>query len=124
QITITYTGKRRTLASTWKGSGKKRRRNVTAAPRVVKDVTGRVHLLVQNNGETRFVSGLSAPLFSEPWQDTLTLTAANAVLRHFGETPGPSQVEALTKEAMAALSKLADGLAAQSERPIACSAGC
>lgn len=112
------------MASTWKGSSKKRRRNVVAAPRVVKDVDGRVHLLVQNNGETRFVAGLSAPLFSEPWQDTLTLTAANAVLRHFGEAPSPLQVEALTREAMTALSKLAEGLAAQSERPVACAAGC
>jgi Fe-S-cluster containining protein len=113
------------LASTWKGSSKKRRHPSPATPpRTLKDARGRVHLLLQGSGQARFITGLSAPLFSEPWQDTLTLTTANAVLRHFGETPSSSKIEALTTEAMAALSKLAEGLAGQSERAVACSAGC
>jgi Fe-S-cluster containining protein len=113
------------VASTWKGSSKRRRRPTGAATaQTVKDTAGRVHLIVQGSSAGRVVAGLSAPLFAEPWQDTLALTTANAVVRHLGETPTASNVAALTTEAMNALSKLTEGLAAQSERPIACSAGC
>lgn len=111
------------MASTWKGSSKKRRR-VATATLTVKDAVGRVHLLLQSRGAARSVAGLSAPLFAEPWQDTLALATANAAVRHLGETPSSSNVVALTAEAMEALSKLTAGLAAQSERPVACAAGC
>lgn len=113
------------MATTWKGNSKKRRRpGKTSAPHAVKDAAGRVHLVLHGEGAGRSVTGLSAGLFSEPWQDTVTLTAANAVLRHFGTAPDLGSVEGLAKEAMAALSKLAEGLAAQSARAVACSAGC
>lgn len=113
------------MASVWKGGGKKRRRAAGRPPSVsARDAAGRVHLRVERDGATRRVTGLSSALFAEPWQDTLTLTTANAVVRHLSETPTTPEVEALTTEAMNALSKLAEGLAAQSERAVACSAGC
>ncbi len=110
------------MGHTWKCSSKKRRRS-TVAP-AVKGADGRVHLVLQQRGSSKVVGGLSAPLFAEQWQDTLALTTANAALRHLGDLPTPAGVEALTTEAMNALSKLADGLASQSERKIACGAGC
>jgi Fe-S-cluster containining protein len=116
------------MATTWKGSGKKRRARGTAPQhRNVlsrRDASGRVHLLLQSNNGVRIATGFSGPLFEEPWQDTLALSAANTALRHCGRSPDVAGITAVAREAMDALSKLAAGLIAQANPTVACAAGC
>lgn len=120
------------MATTWKGSGKKshqKRREQSRQPHPVvaaKGHDGRVHLLLHplNKSETPIAVALSGPLFQEPWQETLTLSTANTALRHCGANAHLLGITAATREAMAALSKLSEGLIAQAEPTVACHAGC
>lgn len=119
------------MAKTWRPSGKKRRAPVDEstpfrrARHSFRDDAGRVHLLVQTaHGRPDIATGFSAPPFDEVWQNTMALSAANAVLRHCGSAPDVAEVVAVASEAMDALSKLALGLISQASPTVACSAGC
>lgn len=115
------------MASTWKGTSKKRRvqrPTQAAVTTTYRDADGRTHLTVQKINGNLVATGLTKPLFEEPWQDTMVLSTANAAIRHIGTTPAIAGVGNVAREAMDALSKLADGLAAQAAKSIACAAGC
>lgn len=116
------------MASIWKGSGKRQRakRRVSGTQTAsFKDSDGRVHLVLEETSSLqRVASRFTRPLFDESWQDNLALATANAALRHLGETPSLEGAYALAHETLSALSKLAEGLAAQSPREVACATGC
>lgn len=115
------------MASVWKASSKKQRAKRAHDKQAAsfKADDGRVHLVLEvRAGARRVASGFTRPLFDEPWQDNLALATANATLRHLGETPALENTYELAQETLAALSKLAEGLAEQSPRKVACHAGC
>lgn len=91
-----------------------------------RDASGRVHLVVHRDP----VSGgehlsLRAPLFREAWQNEIATGAANTV---HGVLQGEASVDGaveLARNAMAATSRLIDGLLARAPQgSIACKAGC
>jgi Fe-S-cluster containining protein len=91
-----------------------------------RDGNGRLHLAVHRNpvtGEEALT--LNGPVFKEAWQNDLAVAAANTahgILR--GEATLERTVE-LARNAMAATSRLADGLLARApEGAVACQAGC
>ena len=86
----------------------------------------KVHLVVYRDP----VSGaqalrLRAPLFQEAWQNELVAAAANTARGMLQDRPSLARVVALAQNAMAAASRVADGLLAQAPAgSVACQAGC
>jgi hypothetical protein len=97
--------------------------------RVRRDADGRAHLLVVD-GDGGGVDGprrlaLSRPLFNERWQNDVAVAAAGTVDGMLARGRTLENAVALGRNAMAATSKIGDGVLAQSpERPPACRAGC
>ena len=87
---------------------------------------GRVHLTVQRERESgREIVGLKAPLFDEPWQDEVTTSTVATALAMLGETPSLARVLELAQAAVAATSRLVNGLLARAPAgSVACKAGC
>lgn len=113
--------------STWRGSSKKRKRDsAKKALPVAKAPSGRVHLVLHRDARGHVAAAsLSAPLFAEEWQNTLTASAANTALSKLRDAPDVDDVALLAREAMDALSKFGTGLMAQPDAPhVACTAGC
>lgn len=116
----------------WKRTSKKRRRTVAvttsrSTPNALSttDAQGRVHLQVHQDPNTGHpVVALSAPLFQEAWQNELTAAVANTALTTIQNQLNAETVVTVARNAMAALSRLADGLLSQSNARVACSAGC
>jgi Fe-S-cluster containining protein len=91
-----------------------------------RDGGGRLHLAVHRDP----VSGaesltLKQPVFKETWQDELAIAAANTAHGILRGAPNLERTVALARNAMAATSRLADGLLARApEGAVACRAGC
>lgn len=98
----------------------------TATPPAVKDGAGRVHLALVGEPSTGRVGVvLQAAVFAEAWQNELTAGAANTAYAIMG--PGPSVAGAveLGRNAMAATSRVVEGLLARAPEPgVACRPGC
>jgi Fe-S-cluster containining protein len=95
-------------------------------PLAQRDVRGRVHLsLFRDPVSGREGVALVAPVFGEQWQNDVAIGAANtshAVLRG---APTEARVVELARSAMAATSRLADGLLARAPAgAVACKSGC
>ena len=91
-----------------------------------RDRNGRLHLSVHRDPATGAEAlTLNGPVFKDSWQDDLALAAASTahgVLRGQPTVEGTVQV---ARKAMAATSRLADGLLARApEGAVACKAGC
>jgi len=97
-----------------------------AEPQVQRDRAGRVHLAVHRDpasGATFVV--LKTPVFKEPWQNEVAAGAANTAYGIFGAEPSLERAVELARNAMAATSKLADGLLARAPAgAVACKVGC
>jgi len=96
---------------------------------MARDAAGRVHLVLQRDP----VSGhegvvLTAPVFEEAWQNDIATAAANTAHGILVGAPGGPTLEravALARSAMAATSRLSDGLLARAPAgAVACRAGC
>jgi Fe-S-cluster containining protein len=91
-----------------------------------RDGHGRVHLALFRDP----VSGqqgvsLVVPVFAEAWQNEVTLGAANTAHGVLRGAPTRERTVELARSAMAATSRLADGLLARApEGAVACKAGC
>jgi Fe-S-cluster containining protein len=69
--------------------------------------------------------GLRAPVFKQPWQNEVALGAASTTLGVMRDEPTLERVVELARSAMAATSRLAEGLLARApEGSVACRAGC
>jgi Fe-S-cluster containining protein len=110
---------------------KEKRRTRTAASSRreqvrARDARGRVHLALFRDP----VSGqegvaMVAPVFAEQWQNDVTLGAANTAHALLRGAPTPERTLTLARNAMAATSRLADGLLARAPAgAVACRAGC
>jgi Fe-S-cluster containining protein len=91
-----------------------------------KDSDGRVHLALVRDPATghEFVT-LGKRVFEEAWQNDLVTGAANTARGTLRDQPSLEAVVALAKNAMAATSRLADGLLARAPSgAVACRAGC
>lgn len=116
----------------WKRTSKKRRRApartktapTQVSPPTVRDALGRVHLQLHQDQSGRPHVSLSAPLFHENWQNELASGAANTALGTLESGLTRERVVEVARTAMAAMSKLSDGLLAQSNGQVACKAGC
>jgi len=68
---------------------------------------------------------LKTPVFKESWQNEVLAGAANTAFGILGSEPDVERAVALAKNAMAATSRLADGLLARAPAgAVACKAGC
>jgi Fe-S-cluster containining protein len=91
-----------------------------------RDGNGRLHLCVRRDpvsgGEALTLDG---PVFKEAWQNDLAVAAANTAHGILRGQPTVERTVALARNAMAATSRLADGLLARApEGAVACKAGC
>ena len=101
-------------------------RETMGRPAARKDAAGRVHLALVRDPATgnEFVT-LGKRVFEHGWQNDLVTGAANTVRGTLRDDPTVEGVVALARNAMAATSKLADGLLAQAPAgAVACQAGC
>jgi len=93
---------------------------------VQRDRAGRLHLVLHRDpasGGTQVL--LKTPVFKEPWQNEVLAGAANTAFGILGTKPGIDGAVALARNAMAATSRLADGLLARAPAgAVACKAGC
>jgi len=97
-----------------------------------RDAHDRVHLAVVRDAATGGARvSLETPVFAESWQDELTAAAANTAYALLGTAPAPTleRVVELARNAMAATSRLAEGLLARAPQEggaagVACHAGC
>jgi Fe-S-cluster containining protein len=91
-----------------------------------RDGKGRLHLSVHRNpvsGEEALT--LNGPVFQEKWQDDLALAAASTAHGTLRGAPSLAGTVELARNAMAATSRLADGLLARAPAgAVACQAGC
>jgi Fe-S-cluster containining protein len=91
-----------------------------------RDAQGRVHLVFHRDptsGEERLQ--LSGPIFKEAWQNEVAGAAANTACDLLQGEPNLARTVALARNAMAATSRLAEGLLAQAPAgSVACRAGC
>jgi Fe-S-cluster containining protein len=91
-----------------------------------RDTKGRLHLAVHRNpasGEETLT--LNGPVFKEAWQNDLALAAANTAHGTLRGAPTLERTVELARNAMAATSRLADGLLARApEGAVACKSGC
>lgn len=97
-----------------------------ASPDVLRDRAGRVHLALHRDPTSgaKFVV-LKAPVFKEPWQNEVAAGAANTAYGILGAEPSLERAVELARNAMAATSRLADGLLARAPAgAVACKAGC
>jgi Fe-S-cluster containining protein len=86
---------------------------------------GRVHLALHRDAAGNSHLTLSTPVFADAWQNEVTLGAANTTLAMLGEAPSAELVVALAERAMAATSRLTEGLLSRaSQGSVACKAGC
>lgn len=86
---------------------------------------GRVHLTLQRDRAGNEQLTLDAPVFDAPWLDEIALGAANTSLGIFGERPSLDRAIELAETALAATSRLTEGLLARAKRDaVACRAGC
>lgn len=95
-------------------------------PPIERDDRGRVHLIVRRDA-TGAPEGLelSAPLFSEQWQNTLALSAASTAYGILAGAPSRAKVVAITHKALSAASQVGKNALARSEQPApACREGC
>jgi len=90
------------------------------------DAQGRVHLSIHLDARGRPDGlALSRPVFSERWQNDVTIGAANTAHAFLSAGRTPEQAAALGLNVMAATSKIADGMLARSpDHAPACRAGC
>jgi Fe-S-cluster containining protein len=104
-------------------SRKKEKRRRRALAR--KDARGRVHLVLHRDGAGNEVVALARPVFQEAWQNELTAGTANTARALLRDEPTLESTRQLARQAMAATSRLADGLLAQAPPgSVACGAGC
>lgn len=91
-----------------------------------RDGQGRLHLaLFRDPVSGREGVSLVAPVFAETWQNEVALGAANTAHAVLRGAPSSERVVELARNAMAATSRLADGLLARApEGAVACKAGC
>src|SRR5262245_5836824 len=96
-----------------------------AASPAQRDPQGRVHLVFHRDPATGSEQlQLSAPIFKEPWQNEVAAAAANTACNLLEGTPDLPRTVALAQNAMAATSRLAEGLLAQAPaNAVACKAG-
>jgi Fe-S-cluster containining protein len=91
-----------------------------------RDRDGRLHLTVHRDpasGEEALT--LDGPVFKEAWQNDLALAAANTAHGTLQGEPTLERTVALARNAMAATSRMAEGLLARApEGAVACKAGC
>jgi hypothetical protein len=108
----------------------KRNKRRTAAPTEggvsMTDDAGRVHLVVRPDPASgRARVELGAPIFKEGWQNDLATASANTAYAIMGNGPNAERAVELAQNAMAATSRLVDGLLAKAPPPgVACRAGC
>jgi hypothetical protein len=91
-----------------------------------RDAQDRLHLAVNRDAATGGARvSLERPVFAESWQDELTAAAASTAYALLGDAPAPTleRVVELARNAMAATSRLAEGLLARGAG-VACHAGC
>ena len=104
----------------------KRRADKKRTPRARRDAAGRLHLeLVRDPHSGTEHVALKQPVFREGWQNQIVAGAANTAHETLsGEVTLSGAVE-LAQNAMAATSRLAEGLLARApEGSVACQAGC
>lgn len=90
-----------------------------------RDASGRVHLLLAKDATGQARLELTTPLFDQPWQDRVALSTASTAYAALSDPPTGAEVVALTRHAMAATSRLADGFLARAVNgSVACAAGC
>ena len=95
-------------------------------PPVARDPAGRAHLTVARDPASGDESvALTAPVFAEAWQNDIAAAAANTAHGLLAGAPTLERVVALARNAMAATSRLTDGLLARAPAgAVACRAGC
>jgi Fe-S-cluster containining protein len=104
-------------------SRKKEKRRRRALAR--KDARGRVHLVLQRDAAGNELVALTRPVFQEAWQNELTAGTANTARALLRDEPTLESTRQLARQAMAATSRLADGLLARAPAgSVACRAGC
>jgi Fe-S-cluster containining protein len=108
---------------------KTRRARAAAAKKgaeVQRDAQGRVHLALHRDPASgREYLALIEPVFKEAWQNEITTGAANTARGLLREHPSLERTIELARTAMAATSRLSDGLLAQAPAgAVACTAGC
>lgn len=93
---------------------------------VARDPGGRVHLTVHRDPKSgEETVALSAPLFSEAWQNDVAAAAAGTAHGVLAGAPTLEGAVALARNAMDGVSRLIDGLLARApEGAVACRAGC
>lgn len=108
---------------------KKRKAALTAAQAsslAGRDAAGRLHLVLLRDAESgdEYLA-LRAPVFKEQWQNDVATGAANTARGILREQPSLERTVELAQSAMAATSRIADGLLARApEGAVACKAGC
>ena len=94
--------------------------------RAARDAAGRVHLALHRDpvsGQEQLT--LRAPVFKEAWQDDIAAAAASTARGILRGAPSLEHTVELARNAMAATSRLAEGLLARApEGAVACRAGC
>jgi Fe-S-cluster containining protein len=110
-------------------SKKKRKLRVSAPspsrPQAQRQADGRTHLTLHRDPAGNERVAWSAPVFDAAWQNEIALGAANTALGIFREQPSAERAVALAERAMAATSRLSEGLLARAEHGrVACKAGC
>jgi Fe-S-cluster containining protein len=95
-------------------------------PIVDRDGNGRLHLSVHRDAASGGAAlTLNGPVFKESWQNDLAVAAASTAHGVLRGEPTVERTVELARNAMAALSRLAEGLLARApEGAIACRAGC
>jgi Fe-S-cluster containining protein len=94
-------------------------------PAAERRADGRLHLALHRDPSGNEYVTLTTPVFGDTWQDEVTTGAANTALAIFGEQPSLQRAIDLAERAMAATSRLAEGLLARAEAgAVACRAGC
>ncbi|HLV65098.1 MAG TPA: YkgJ family cysteine cluster protein [Polyangiaceae bacterium] len=91
-----------------------------------RDATGRLHLVVHRDpGTGQEHVALRAPVFREAWQNEVATGAANTAHGVLCGEPSAAGAVELARTAMAATSRLIDGLFARAPKgSVACKAGC
>ena len=115
-----------------KSQAKNKARHVPASAQpkglkpAARDAQGRVHLVFHRDsagGNEQLL--LSGPIFKEPWQNEVAAAAANTACDVLQGEPDFARTVALARNAMAATSRLAEGLLARAPAgAVACKAGC
>jgi Fe-S-cluster containining protein len=108
---------------------KARKGHATAAAKrsvAHRDSEGRVHLRLHHDPTSgAHYLTLEAPVFKEEWQNEIALATANTAHGILRDAPSLTRALELAKSAMAATSRLAEGLLARApEGSVACKAGC